>query len=105
MNKKKYNLSKFIKSKNYLLKEKERKSNSQSPPKNNIKIHNKIKEKKLLINLDDTLIHYTDNMTYYSDLTITQEVINENNQKIKKNIYINFHPGTIPFIEANIILL
>ena len=101
MNKKKYNLSKNIKSKNYLLKEKEkeRKSNSQSPPKNNIKIHNKIKEKKLLINLDDTLIHYSDNMNYYSDLTISQEIINENNQKIKKKIYINFHPGSIPFIE------
>jgi len=101
MNKKKYNLSKYIKSKNYLLKakEKERKSNSQSPPKNNIKIQNKIKEKKLLINLDDTLIHYSDNIIYNSDLTIIQEIVNENNKKIKKKIYINFHPGTIPFIE------
>jgi hypothetical protein len=86
MNKKKYNLSKYIKSKNYLLKakEKERKSNSQSPPKNNIKIQNKIKEKKLLINLDDTLIHYSDNIIYNSDLTIIQEIVNENNKKIKK---------------------
>ena len=103
MKNKKYNLTKFIKSKNSspIVERNERKSNSQTPPKNNnLKIYyNKTKEKKLLINLDDTLIHYTDNMTYYSDLTITQEVINENNQKIKKNIYINFHPGTIPFIE------
>ena len=102
MKNKKYNLTKFIKSKNSspIIERNERKSNSQTPPKNNIKIyHNTIKEKKLLINLDDTLIHYSNDYIENPDLTITQHIINENNQKIKQYIYINFHYGTIPFIE------
>ena len=103
MKNKKYNLTKFIKSKNSspIVERNERKSNSQTPPKNNnLKIYyNKIKEKKLLINLDDTLIHSSNNYIQNPDLTITQQIINENNQKTKKYIYINFHYGTIPFIE------
>ena len=105
MKNKTYNLTKFIKSKNSSPiiernEKNERKSNSQTPPKNNLKIyHNKIKEKKLIINLDDTLIHYSNDYIEKPDLTITQNILNENNQKIKKYIYINFHYGTIPFIE------
>ena len=97
---KKYSLSKYIKQSNSLLfeKEKEKKSNSQTPPKRNIRInHNKIKEKILLINLDDTLIHYSNNIIEKADLIIPDE--NENNHKNKKNKYILFHPGLIPFIE------
>ena len=99
---KKYSLSKYIKQNNSLLfeKEKEKKSNSQTPPKRNIRInHNKIKEKILLINLDDTLIHYSDNYLYHADLIIPQKILNENNQKVEKYIYINFNPGAISFIE------
>ena len=45
MNRKKNNLTKFITTKKTSSTEKERKSNSHSPPKNNMKFHyNKIKE-------------------------------------------------------------
>jgi hypothetical protein len=61
--------------------------------------YNKIKEKILLINLDDTLIHCSDNYLYHADLIIPQKILNENNQKVEKYIYINFNPGAISFIE------
>ena len=100
MNRKKNNLTKFITTKKTSSTEKERKSNSHSPPKNNMKFHyNKIKEKILLINLDDTLIHCSDNYLYHADLIIPQTILNENNQKVEKYIYINFNPGAISFIE------
>ena len=83
-----------------------RKSNSSSPlkipikpiKKQNIKTQ-KTKQKLLVVDLDETLVHTSFDYIENPNLIITIDLEDENNQINKCNLYINIRPGAKEFIE------
>ena len=89
-----------------------RKSNSSSPlkipikpiKKQNIKTQ-KTKQKLLVVDLDETLVHTSFNYIENPNLVITIDLEEESDQINKYNLYINIRPGAKELLKKYLIIM